>query len=404
MLSFILVGVALLVNFYSPTLERHNVLSRTSLTELGFPYFYYQGEYLNENEVKYRIKIVYFNTIFGICGFSSLGGSITQVGLPFIYKLPLSSIELLLTEKSQPQFRDFLKIAPNMIPENIVFTKEQIQQMDQLALEVRNKTISENEAILALRGGDGWIDGATIFVFMLFVNWLNGVEGFGILLPQMNNFPNIRWTPEPDFLPGFTPTSSKQLSTSTSTQLQKPSEMSQAQYNGLSKSEKRKLTHANDMFICNDGHPQLRVGFNQAEFKTPDHGKIHGLPLQENGKASKADAAQLQQSLVDIGNDPNAEWYHNGSYQDQDSVNILDPVSKILSVYKKLPDENYFLTTVQLTQVELKHFKLTNGKFLSEKILSSQKSLVIYKPVQSLNPDTGSKVNEGTNNINEKKL
>jgi hypothetical protein len=170
------------------------------------------------------------------------------------------------------------------------------------------------------------------------------------------------------------------VSSPTSIDLQKPSEMLQDEYSGLSKTEKKRLTHVNDVAISNENRPELRLGFNQIEDKTPKHGGVHGLSLQENGKASKADALQLQQSLVDIANDPNTEWYEEGSYQSQSSVNILDVKRKLLSVYKKLPGQNYFLT---------------------EKILDSKQSVVVYNPNQISNPDAGSKVNQGLNRINE---
>ena len=92
-------------------------------------------------------------------------------------------IELLVNQNSQSQFRHFLEIAPITIPDDMVFTDKQIQQIDEIALQVRNGKLSRNEAILALRAGGGWVNGAVIFLFMMFANWLSEVQGFGILLP-----------------------------------------------------------------------------------------------------------------------------------------------------------------------------------------------------------------------------
>lgn len=310
--------------------------------------------------------------MFGICRLVPAGLLAGQVVMPWVRRVP--PIELLVSQKSQSEFINFLKVAPIILPEDMIFTDEQIQQIDQLALEVRNKNVSKNEAILALRGGDGWVDGGVIFVFTIFVNWLNGVQGFGILLPQPTNFPNPRWTPQPGLSGG------SGVSSPTSTQLQKPSEMPQVEYSGLSKKEKKRLPHVNDVYVCKENRPVLRAGFNQIEAKTPKHGGDHGLTVQENGKAFKADALQLQQSLVDIAYDDNTEWYENGSFQSRDSVNLLDPERNLLSVYEKLPGENYFLTTLEMTDRELRHFKTTGGQFLSEKVLDFQQSLIIYNP------------------------
>lgn len=56
MLTFIPVGMAVIINFYSPKLSTIGLSSRSDLTKLGFPYFYYQGESLSED--KNLIKMV----------------------------------------------------------------------------------------------------------------------------------------------------------------------------------------------------------------------------------------------------------------------------------------------------------------------------------------------------------
>lgn len=122
--------------------------------------------------------MIYFNTMFVIYGFGAGGQGL----VPFIYRSN-TPIELLVNQNSQSQFRHFLEIAPITIPDDMVFTDKQIQQIDEIALQVRNGKLSRNEAILALRAGGGWVNGAVIFLFMMFANWLSEVQGFGILLP-----------------------------------------------------------------------------------------------------------------------------------------------------------------------------------------------------------------------------
>lgn len=78
-----------------------------------------------------------------------------------------------------------------------------------------------------------------------------------------------------------------------------------------------------------------------------------------------------------MGYNDNTEWYENGSYQSRDSINLYDPEKRILAVYEKLSGENYFLTTLKMTDRELEYFKSTNGQFVSEKILNFQQSLEI---------------------------
>lgn len=102
-----------------------------------------------------------------------------------------------------------------------------------------------------------------------------------------------------------------------------------------------------------------------------------------------------------MGYNDNTEWYENGSYQSRDSINLYDPEKRILAVYEKLSGENYFLTTLKMTDRELEYFKSTNGQFVSEKILNFQQSLEIQKPDQNSSPDTGSNINKQLNSINK---
>jgi hypothetical protein len=55
----------------------------------------------------------------------------------------------------------------------------------------------------------------------------------------------------------------------------------------LTKEQRRKLPDLRDGFIDIEGHLKFTVRYGQVIYKTPDHGKIHGLPTNENGKTSK---------------------------------------------------------------------------------------------------------------------
>jgi hypothetical protein len=72
----------------------------------------------------------------------------------------------------------------------------------------------------------------------------------------------------------------------------------------MTKSEKRQLPDpkGRDGFIQIEGYPWLDIRFNQVEYKTPKHGKNHGLPVGNNGKTPKteANAIALRDSLVDM--------------------------------------------------------------------------------------------------------
>lgn len=86
--------------------------------------------------------------------------------------------------------------------------------------------------------------------------------------------------------------------------MEKPTLMPQQEYSGLTKSERRQLPDpiGRDKYISVDGHPRLDLRFNQVEFKTPKHGKDHGLPVGDNGKMPKTEsnAIALGDSLVDM--------------------------------------------------------------------------------------------------------
>lgn len=117
------------------------------------------------------------------------------------------------------------------------------------------------------------------------------------------------------------------------------------------------------------------------KFKTPKHGKVHGLPTNENGKTPKTEenALAYRDSLIATANKPDLTWYEDGMYQGGtprgcDSVNIFDKDTKTLDVYQKQPDgSNLFLTSCKLTPIEETHLDESNGNFVTETVLNDQK-------------------------------
>lgn len=124
--------------------------------------------------------------------------------------------------------------------------------------------------------------------------------------------------------------------------------MPEQQYFALTKSERGQLAdpRSRDRFVDVDGSLRLDTRFNQVEFKTPKHGKDHGLPIGNNGKTPKTEvkAITVRDSLLDMGNRKNIVWYTDGQYQGGtkrgcDCVNLFNPDTNLIVVYQKQPME-----------------------------------------------------------------
>lgn len=71
---------------------------------------------------------------------------------------------------------------------------------------------------------------------------------------------------------------------------------------------------------------KVAARYGQVNFKTPDHGDIHGLPTNEKGQTPKTEenALALRDSIVNMPNRKNIRWFENGMYQGgQNEVMIL---------------------------------------------------------------------------------
>lgn len=168
-------------------------------------------------------------------------------------------------------------------------------------------------------------------------------------------------------------------------EMEKPASMPQQEYSGMTKSERRQLPDpiGRDRSINVDVYPRLDLRFNQIEFKTPKHGKDHGLRVDKTGKTPKteANAIALRDSRIDMPNNQDIICYTDGQYQGGtqrgcDSINLFNPYTNVIAIYKKKLNKNcLFLTTYKLVPAEVKHLQDSNGNFLTEKMLNHQNAV-----------------------------
>jgi hypothetical protein len=306
-----------------------------------------------------------------------------MIPLPPVAIHRLSPIEqdiILSNKNGYPQ----IATIPESKLDKIRLTNDQIQQFNNLALQLNNGSIKMEEAVLQLRGGE-LSDIVGVIAFVIFINWYDSL--FGVEAFQANPLPHqdpFGWLSGKYDSKNVGPSGSR---STTFLEMEKPASMPQIQYSALTKSEKRQLTDpkGRDGFLQIGDYPRLNVRFNQVEYKTPKHGKDHGLPVDKTGKTPKteANAIALRDSLVDMPNSQDILWYTDGQYQGGtqrgcDSVNLFDPNRNLIAVYQKQPDGSYsFLTTCKLVPAEVKHLQDSNGNFLTEKMINQQSAVSI---------------------------
>jgi hypothetical protein len=291
---------------------------------------------------------------------------------PAIERLsPFEQDRILGNKNSYPQIASIVESKTD----KMVLTDQQIEDLNLICYKLQNGSMTLDKAILKLRAG-GFFDWATLaFIIYMFS------------LEQGNSFQNVPLPHQDPFGWWSGKYDSKNVGTSpsrptTCLEMEKPASMTQQEYSSMTKSKRRQLPdpRGRDRFINVDGSPRLDLRFNQVEFKTPSHGKDHGLPVGINNKTPKteANAIALRDSLLDMPNRENIVWYTDGQYQGGtdrgcDSVNLFDPDTNVIAVYEKKPDgSNLFLTTCTLTDIEIDHLKSTNGNFVTEKVLEQQ--------------------------------
>jgi hypothetical protein len=58
------VSLALIINFYSPEITKNTksmgiIINKENYQQIGFPYQYFQGEFLSEDDAKYRLRMIF---------------------------------------------------------------------------------------------------------------------------------------------------------------------------------------------------------------------------------------------------------------------------------------------------------------------------------------------------------
>ena len=288
---------------------------------------------------------------------------------------PISPIEHVSNKNCYPQ----IATIPESKLDKIRLTKE----FNNLTRQLNSGSITMEEAVLQLRGGEGLTDVVAVIAFVIFINWYDSL--FGVEAFQANPLPHqdpFGWLSGKYDSKNVGPSGSRPT---TYLEMEKPASMPQQEYSGMTKSERRQLPDpiGRDRSINVDGYPRLDLRFNQVEFKTPKHGKDHGLPVDKTGKTPKteANAIALRDSLIDMPNSQDIIWYTDGQYQGGtqrgcDSVNLFDPDTNVIAVYQKQPDGScLFLTTCKLVPAEVKHLQDSNGNFLTEKMINQQNAV-----------------------------
>jgi hypothetical protein len=94
--------------------------------------------------------------------------------------------------------------------------------------------------------------------------------------------------------------------------------------------------------------------------------------------------------MVDLIQQDTSIWYLNGQYQlgtpcGYDSINLYDPNTGIVIVFPKSSDgTGSYLTCCEISENEIKDFEATNGNFLTDNMISQQKSVSLdVKPPEN---------------------
>ena len=228
------------------------------------------------------------------------------------------------------------------------------------------------------------VDISNIIVFVIFMKWYNSLFATQAFQPApLPHRDSLGWVNEKYHSKNVGPCGSI---TTTPIKMEKPDSMSQHEYSAMTKFQRRQLPNPRAGFINVDGCPRLEIRFNQVKFKTPKHGKIHGLPFDSKTRRApntEENAIALRNSLINMANKQNIIWYTDGEYQRGtkrgcDSVNLFDPDTNIIPIYEKQSDGTcLFLTTCQLDEAEATHLKNSNGNFLTKTMINQQNAVSI---------------------------
>jgi hypothetical protein len=188
---------------------------------------------------------------------------------------PIEQDKILSNKNYYPQIADILEEKVDKIR----LTEEQIKEFNNLAIQLNSGSITMEKVIVQLRGGDVLSDVVAVITFVIFVNWYDSL--FVVKAFQPNYLPHqdsFGWLSGKYDSRNVGPFGSRPT---TCLEMEKPVSMPQQEYSGMTKSERRQLPDpkGRDRSINVDGSPRLDLRFNQVKFKTPKHGKDHGLPI-----------------------------------------------------------------------------------------------------------------------------
>ena len=97
---------------------------------------------------------------------------------------PMEQDKILSNKNGYPQ----IATIPESKVDKIRLTNDQIQQFNNLALQLNSGSITMEEAVLQLRGGDGLTDIVAAIAFVIFINWYDSL--FGVQAFQANPLPH----------------------------------------------------------------------------------------------------------------------------------------------------------------------------------------------------------------------
>jgi hypothetical protein len=97
---------------------------------------------------------------------------------------PFEQDRILSNKNSYPQIAHILEEKIDKIR----LTNEEIKEFNNLAIELNSGSITMEEEILRLRGGDGLTDVAAVIAFVIFINWYDSL--FGVKAFQANPLPH----------------------------------------------------------------------------------------------------------------------------------------------------------------------------------------------------------------------
>ena len=357
MLGLISVLLALGINFSIPENNKSLVINKKYYQKIGFPYQYFEGEVLTDEEVNYRIRLIYISIMmYFTIAYSvvpTVGPVVGQVLLP----LPPTSLEKLIPNQLDSQTTSIGQTAPVISnrPDKIIYTEEQINESFQISFEFLDGSITMEKAILKLRGGGNFKDISFIVLYI----WLwklqnNHVRGFQQIHP-----------PHREWMAGSGTRPPQQGNPSRARSYRNTATQQNAKLKSV-----RNEANPGDIHIRVPGHRNLVIRHGQAKKKLTKHGGLYNTVthITETGNEVSAKPKENQnifkKGIQDLVTDPSSTWYDKGTYQAStergfNSVNVFDEKRQIVVVFKRQTGE--FVTTYKLLDWEASLLKRTGN-------------------------------------------